>query len=473
MLDCARYVRRHRGPKVQVRGAVVRGKNGSLPVGRAGTPKSRGRTLSDGTVNIIGQHISKLRQPIADVWPVVDESGVVVDLLGTWDDKDYVCLDHQSEPVDEVAATHHLVSRAVYQASVLPTDWNVVALRRAARGQTRLENLRASDDDTLGAGREHELLVELNEGGGTVIAEIDTSPPFTHIVQLHDEFYLAQMKAPPEAATPEAQPAPAAMTSQATQADAQAVTDTALGVLAEAEAAETVEAGPVPAEAAAESPAVNGTTAETVAETVAEKVAAAAAQEAAAKDRPRRQRGKKRRATALKAVATPLDEEEKAAAVESAEARATLASSLTEGLWEAPRPPETREEKDDDALLILPAAGRSTDELESARAESYAQATAFVAAASSRQRDAPDAEEGLLTLEEVRNADCFAWDEFMNLYLPHVGFVAARPTKKPKAGGAPPQVAFVPRDESDVRPIGWHHLAGCGCEYCDARQADE
>ena len=71
----------------------------------------------------------------------------------------------------------------------------------------------------------------------------------------------------------------------------------------------------------------------------------------------------------------------------------------------------------------------------------------------------------MLSLEQVRVAECFAWDEFMNLYLPHVGFVAAVLTATPAAGN-PAEVAFSPRSEADVRPVGWHHLAGCECRFC-------
>jgi hypothetical protein len=102
------------------------------------------------------------------------------------------------------------------------------------------------------------------------------------------------------------------------------------------------------------------------------------------------------------------------------------------------------------------------------RAESLAKAAAFITGAASGTWAAPEASGGMLTLEQVRKVDRFAWDEFMNLYLPHVGFVAAVLKKVPSMGGGPEDVSFVPRSEQDVRPVGWHHLTDCDCPHCDA-----
>ena len=70
----------------------------------------------------------------------------------------------------------------------------------------------------------------------------------------------------------------------------------------------------------------------------------------------------------------------------------------------------------------------------------------------------------MLTLEQVRKASRFAWDELMNLYLPHVGFVATRVART--SGGRQADVTYLPRPEVAMRPIGWHHLADCDCEFC-------
>jgi len=112
---------------------------------------------------------------------------------------------------------------------------------------------------------------------------------------------------------------------------------------------------------------------------------------------------------------------------------------------------------------------RVGDEHETVRAQSFAQAAAFITSASSGTWDAPEMSAGMLTVGQVRKADRFAWDEFMNLYLPHVGFVAAVLKAAPSTNGAPGDVSFVPRSEQDVRPVGWHHLIDCGCAHCESR----
>ena len=71
----------------------------------------------------------------------------------------------------------------------------------------------------------------------------------------------------------------------------------------------------------------------------------------------------------------------------------------------------------------------------------------------------------LLTLQQVKEANKFAWDEFMNLYLPGTGFVGfAPPDKAPVEGEEAPQ--FIPHSSSMLRDSGWHHLDGCDCKYC-------
>ena len=71
----------------------------------------------------------------------------------------------------------------------------------------------------------------------------------------------------------------------------------------------------------------------------------------------------------------------------------------------------------------------------------------------------------LLTLQQVKQADKFAWDELMTLYLPDVGFVGFAPTEmSPHEGQETPQ--FVPHPSYMLRESGWHHLDGCDCEFC-------
>jgi len=71
----------------------------------------------------------------------------------------------------------------------------------------------------------------------------------------------------------------------------------------------------------------------------------------------------------------------------------------------------------------------------------------------------------ILSVEEVKQAGKFAWDEFMTLYLPDVGFVGfASPGKAPTEDSEAPQ--FVPHPSYMLRESGWHHLDGCDCEFC-------
>gem|GEM_PF-3325671 len=177
------------------------------------------------------------------------------------------------------------------------------------------------------------------------------------------------------------------------------------------------------------------------------------------------------RAAVLKAVVDPLDEDFEPPAHKSARASgAELDASLDK------RGPGSRslagpdDERVADASMLVDER-RVGDEHETVRAQSFAQAAAFITSASSGTWDAPEMAAGMLTVEQVRKAGRFAWDEFMNLYLPHVGFVAAVLKAAPSANGAPGDVSFVPRSEQDVRPVGWHHLIDCGCAHCESRGA--
>ena len=153
----------------------------------------REASLSDSATNPIGTHISKLPAAIEDVWPIVDEKGVIVELVRTWEDDAFVCLDEAGRPVDDIAHTHHLMPSALFKGSDVPVEWNIVAVRRVSSGMTQLEALSADKVD-FDERRQLEVLTQLNAGAGIVIDEIDTAPPYTHIVQLGGEFYLAQMR---------------------------------------------------------------------------------------------------------------------------------------------------------------------------------------------------------------------------------------------------------------------------------------
>jgi hypothetical protein len=165
----------------------------------------------------------------------------------------------------------------------------------------------------------------------------------------------------------------------------------------------------------------------------------------------------------LKAVASPLDASAESAKLETVEPKAASSAGLRSAL----DPDEDRL----DGMGVGRSAGRGAtlvDELRPSgesdplRAASLAQANEFVSSAAEGTLEISD---GVLTLEQVRKADRFAWDELMNLYLPHVGFVATRVPRTTARGGKA-DVTYLPRPESAMRPIGWHHLADCDCEFC-------
>jgi hypothetical protein len=402
--------------------------------------------------------VSDLPGAIPDVWPVIDELGVVVELLRTWDDGRYVRLDRDGMPVDEVGRTHHLMTRATFQETMLPQEWEFIGAHRVSRGLAKVQFRYGGngDDAALGDGQEFEVLVELNAGAGMVTDEIDTCPPYTHVVELRGEFFLVQRRPAPEKsgeagpdapAATEASPEPAPTPPEPAPPQAESVADWVEAAAAE-EATVAATGGPAGPIVAADQ--------------------GAAAATAAA-------RGGGKAVDLLQAIADPdgvADEPAGAAAsllANAARPVSGLASELDEGVWEpgtpaaAPAivdaPPQAAPSGAATLLSEMP----EDEDLESMRASSFAQATAFVSSASTQPVEATD---GVLTLEQVRSAGCFAWDEFMNLYLPHVGFVAAVLASTPAAGGGPAEVAFIPRSEADVRPIGWHHLVGCTCPHC-------
>ena len=92
-------------------------------------------------------HISKLPAAIEDVWPIVDDKGIIVELVRTWDDDAFVCLDEDGQPVDDIAHTHHLVAKEHFTGSDVPGEWNIVDVRRVSSGMTQLEALTAGHGD--------------------------------------------------------------------------------------------------------------------------------------------------------------------------------------------------------------------------------------------------------------------------------------------------------------------------------------
>lgn len=464
--------------------------------------------MSDAPIEVIGEHISRLPQAIEDVWPIVDGSGTVIELVRTWDDEAYVCLDHGGEPVNEIAQTHHLMPRELFRSAVIPDDWNVRAVRRVSRGLSKIEGLAAAGSDVFGDRQEYEVLVKLNSGGGMLIDEIDTTPPYTHIVQLSGEFFLAQMRGKPDMATMREAPEVA----DSGEGGAAAVeTPPQAAVEVEAPVERPVTAAQPAPEPLAPAVAVDQATLDSAgldAGMIAGLIKAALAGEAAAAplaprapspptldarvtndDEPL---GDRQAAGALldrrESVAgtrSPAKEEPAGGALLSAveapdgkqrfdedaptgTGKVALDSSR-EDMWgddpvEAPgvEAPAV-ESRRSGAGSLLVSEKRADDDGEAAREASYAQATAFVTAASTSLLNVPG---GALTLEQVRKSGRFAWDELMNLYLPHVGFVAAMPARGRAARGAKTEVTFAPRSEFDMRPIGWHHLADCDCESC-------
>ena len=164
----------------------------------------------------------------------------------------------------------------------------------------------------------------------------------------------------------------------------------------------------------------------------------------------------------LKAVASPLD-----ASADSAKLEATPRPSTSPSLKSALDPDDDRVGGAPGAVAGDRAAAlvdelRPDGEDDPLRAASLAQADEFVSSAADGTLEISD---DVLTLEQVRTADRFAWDELMNLYLPHIGFVATRVARTAARGGKS-DVTYLPRPEAAMRPIGWHHLAGCDCEFC-------
>jgi hypothetical protein len=249
----------------------------------------------------------------------------------------------------------------------------------------------------------------------------------------------------------------------------EAVAAAADPIAADPAVAESVAAEPAAAEPAKEKSAAIAL-AEWIAEVAAQEAAAAAARpprevdgkpsltaEVGGLTSARRESPKTSpdRAAMLRAVVDPLDEDFEPPAHKPAR---TADSDLDGSV----------DERVADASMLVDEK-RVGDEDEAARAESFARAAAFITSASSGTWGAPEMAAGMLTVEQVRKAGRFAWDEFMNLYLPHVGFVAAVLKAAPSAAGAPGDVSFVRRSAQDVRPVGWHHLIACDCGHCASR----
>jgi len=508
--------------------------------------------VSEPSTEVIGLHVSQLPSAIADVWPIVDEHGVVVELARAWNDAEYVRIGADGQPVDTISATHHLMSREVFKTAVLPEEWDFVAARRVSRGLKQIGNPFAVAE-AFGDGREMDTLIELNAGAGQVLDTIDTCPPFTHVVELNGEFFVVERRhdagLEPVAATPAAE-APAGAAPIATTTPAEPAADPE-GIAKAEEAAPVDEVAAVAPEAATPvtpvAPAatqamddpsatevaasdaggdtdeahVHGAEPSTVPPTlppadadpddVAQQVFTAAAVEASmvpedaaiavpdvimedelsalatapahrapgmAPPLPAAPPPPENAVDLLQAMADPDADEpktEERPQLDANVARRTsgLASELDEGVWEPGEPGDPVESPTELATgpaqpggVTLLSEMPEDEDLESMRERSFAQATAFVKSATSSAQPAPIAG-GTLTLAQVRTADCFAWDEFMNLYLPHVGFMAAILLQTP-VPGSPAEVAFSPRTEADVRPVGWHHLAGCECPFCQA-----
>jgi len=459
--------------------------------------------VSEPSNDVIGVHVSQLPAAIADVWPIVDQGGVVVQLVRTWDDADYVRLGEDGTPVDDIASTHHLMPRTIFKTTVLPEEWDYVAARRVSRGLKQLGNPFAVAE-AFGDGRELEALIELNAGAGRVIDTIDTCPPFTHVIELNGEFFVVEKRGetePPaeaeglqEASATEREPDLVARPEACETEPGPGPVASEDSAAPQPEPAAPVAAGPPPEAVTAEAPVP------TAPDSVAEQVYAAAAVEAAmvpegaevavpdvviegaelsttTSATPRPESATRRQAVApasaadlLRAIHAPdadepEDDDRPQLDANVARRSSGLASEIDEGIWEdepVGAPAELAAGPAPRRAATLMSEMPEDEDLESMRESAYAQATAFVTAASTQSVIATD---HVLTLEQVRGADCFAWDEFMNLYLPHVGFVAAVLTATPAAGN-PAEVAFSPRSEADVRPVGWHHLAGCECRFC-------
>jgi hypothetical protein len=175
--------------------------------------------MSDASIDVIGKHVSELPGAIPDVWPIIDASGTVVEVVRTWDDGHYVRLDHRGAPVDGIGQTHHLISRPAYQETMLPREWAFVGAHRVSRGLSKVECRYGTPQDgadAIGDARELEVLTEINAGVGTLMDEIDTFPPFTHVLEFRGEFFLVQRRSASAAAGEAALPdAPDAATTEA------------------------------------------------------------------------------------------------------------------------------------------------------------------------------------------------------------------------------------------------------------------
>lgn len=429
--------------------------------------------MADIPVNVIGHHVSRLPAAIEDVWPVIDESGIVTDVVRTWDDAQFVRLDRKGKPVDQIAHTHHLMPRRVFQMTELPVEWEIVGARRITRDASQIENRLATGGTTVstfGDRGEYETLVKLNACGASVVGEIDTCPPFGHIVEMDGVFYQVEFRPGHEPKC--AQDGPSA-------AEESPVSETA--VEAVAAAADPIAADPAVAECVAAEPAAAGPAREkSAANALAEWIAGVAAQEAAAAAaRPPQGSGGKRSLTAEVGDLTSARPEPPKPSPDRAAMLKAVIDSLDEDFEPPAHKPARTADSDLDGSVDERVADASMlvderqvgDEHETVRAQSFAQAAAFITSASSGTWDAPEMSAGMLTVGQVRKADRFAWDEFMNLYLPHVGFVAAVLKAAPSTNGAPGDVSFVPRSEQDVRPVGWHHLIACDCGHCASRGA--
>jgi hypothetical protein len=428
--------------------------------------------MADTPPNVIGLHVSQVPAAIEDVWLVIDGSGVVTAMVLTWDDAQYVRLDHKGKPVNEIGHTHHLMPRRDFQAIELPGEWQIVGARRITREASQIENRLAPGGakmGTFGDREEYDILVKLNAEGCTLVGEIDSNPPFGHIVEMGGVFFLAEYR-PGQEPNPKSSVAAGEAPASAIAVDESVAAAPAAEIVAAGSDAVAAEADPEAADRAPQTSTANA---------LAEWIAEVAANEAAAEARTAKMVDGKSSlaaevgdlfatapppkaspdgASLLKAVVDPLAVGFEPPTHAPAHVPASKARASLDG------PVDKR--KTDASMLVDELRDGAEDDAD--RAESLAKAAAFITGAASGTWAAPEASGGMLTLEQVRKVDRFAWDEFMNLYLPHVGFVAAVLKKVPSMGGGPEDVSFVPRSEQDVRPVGWHHLTDCDCPHCDA-----
>ncbi len=464
--------------------------------------------MSEPWAELLGIDIAQVPTAIEDVWPVVDETGTVQAVVRTWDEDLYVQLDEAGGPVDDSVHTHHLMPRGIYQSCELPAEWNVVGVRILSRGASRDRWAEGREEKRFGDRRERDLLTAMNAGGASVIETIEERPPYTHIVEYQGDFYLAQLReAPAEAgpgsgreateeqaaqvAAPAAPPAPAGPVAERAAAPqappphppvqaGAAVQPPAPEAAAPVAASADEAAPPEPAAAPAQTPeALEAAQAQAA---LAEALASEAAAEKAGQPGgaipavwdPDDSAPLKPPTTATMHQNDPLSavvREPGSEGERGPSARAGgLSASLEEGIWEA--------EPDGPVTLAATFDPRAVEEevrkaTPEQREESLKRATEFFEEAAAAPRDAQAATGGLLTLEQVCATRQFAWDEYMNLYLPHVGFVAAVPARTPRAGAAADKVNFVSRPIGSLRPVGWHHLDGCECAICEGRRATQ